>query len=369
MNYTHYTLIHPPSHLPVADLGEWTSRSLVNYERHPAYASLISSAGLGLKFKALWRFLPSYFVIKLKRAIRYEMIPLHIRKFKGVGGAWQLTRIVLQHLFQAQNPRETALCKPVLAPLEQAFRQNGCAVLSMPESTFVKIERLSSPNFMQLEVRRSIQKDGTRNFEASRSYARRDEAVALFSAIEQVFSESGIMEIAEVYLGRSVRLIDVNPQINDSSDDFWRRIFPDLSISQPSAAYLHRDASGGDIKVIIYMSEVGSENGPFGYVLGTHQMPLRRADDHASEANDSNGMAGTGAENRRCFAALPAAWRQKGAFGNDVLDDTPVSNLLRNSLWQITGCKGSIVMFDTKGVHRGGMVVSGERRVLTCVIG
>lgn len=369
MNYTHYLLIPPPTHLPVADLSEWTPRNLVDYEQHPAYASLISSAGLNLKLKALRRFLPSYFVIKLKRAIRYEMIPLHIRKFKGLGGVWRLFHIVLQHLFQPENPHAKALRTPLLVPLDETFRENGCAVLRMPDSTFTTIERLSAPNFIDLQERRYSSKNGVRNFEASRSYARRDEAIALFSTIEQMFSESGIMEIVEVYLGRNVRLIDVNPQINDSSDDFWRRIFPDLNVSPPSTAYLHRDASGGDIKIIIYMSEVSSDNGPFSYVLGSHQMPLNRTDDHVSEANDSNGMAGTDVENRRCFAALPAVWRQKGAFGNDVLNDTPVSNLIQNSLWQIIGGKGSIVMFDTKGVHRGGMVVSGERRVITCVIG
>jgi hypothetical protein len=98
-------------------------------------------------------------------------------------------------------------------------------------------------------------------------------------------------------------------------------------------------------------------------------MLLPLADDHASEANDSNGLSGTGLENRRSFAALPAAWRQKGAFGNDVLDDTSLANAIQAGLWAINGKKGSIVMFDTKGVHRGGMVLSGERRVITCVLG
>lgn len=364
-----YTLISPPADVPVADVQDWKASSLVLYEQHPAYAPLIESAGFALKVRALRRFVPSYIVIKLKRAIRYEMIPLHIRKPKGGLGWIRLLAAALQHLLQFQRPRNVSVSEPGLQPLDQTFRRNGCAVVAMSGVSLEEIDRLSGPNFARLEERRAMQSGGVRDFEASRSYARRDEQPELFSAIESAFSHSGVTGAAEAYLGRKVRLIDVNPQINDPSDDFWRRIFPDLDLPQPESAYFHRDASGGDIKAIIYMSDVGADNGPFGYVLGTHLMPLDRTDDHISEANDSNGLAGTGAENRRCFAALPAALRQKGAFGNDVVDTSPVNAVIQESLWSITGKKGSIVMFDTKGVHRGGMVLAGERRVITCVLG
>jgi hypothetical protein len=37
--------------------------------------------------------------------------------------------------------------------------------------------------------------------------------------------------------------------------------------------------------------------------------------------------------------------------------------------WQVCAPKGSLVMFDTKGIHRGGLVENGERRVVTCIVG
>ena len=184
-----------------------------------------------------------------------------------------------------------------------------------------------------------------------------------------MFKDAGIIDTASAYLGRQVKLIDVNPQINDPSDDFWKKEFPDIKGDLPSCAYFHRDASGGDIKVIIYMSDVGHENGAFGYVLGSHMMPLKKSYDHVSEANDSNGLAATDPKSRRIFSSLPALLRLKGSFGNDVLDDSELAKLIGDSKWQITADKGAIVMFDTKGIHRGGMVTSGERQVITCVIG
>jgi hypothetical protein len=51
------------------------------------------------------------------------------------------------------------------------------------------------------------------------------------------------------------------------------------------------------------------------------------------------------------------------------MDSDSLSRDIRDALWTITAPKGSIVMFDTKGVHRGGMVVEGQRRVITCVLG
>ena len=79
--------------------------------------------------------------------------------------------------------------------------------------------------------------------------------------------------------------------------------------------------------------------------------------------------SGTGPLNRRRFAALPSILRRKCAFGNDVLAGTEISQRLLSAEWTITAPRGSMVLFDTKGFHRGGMVNRGERLVLTCILG
>jgi len=364
-----YPIITAPDHLQWVSLGEWSARTLVNYEHHPAYAKWVGRQKFSTRLKALRIFLPSLLVIKIKRAIRYEMIPLHIRKASGLGGWMQKGKVALAHLFQPNPARNVDPDAPGLTELDRSFRKQGCAVIGTPDSTYQRLANLSRTDFERLEARRLAQRNGVRDFEASRSYADRDEAREFFEAVEDLFTRAGVFDTAAAYLGRNVKLIDVNPQINDPSDDFWMRIFPDLEQPIPSSAYFHRDASGGDIKAIVYMSDVGPDNGPFEYVTGSHRMPLSTADDHVSEANDSNGMAGTDPTNRQCFAGLPEAWRHKGAFGNDVLDGSPLAQAIQAGLWTITGTKGSIVMFDTKGVHRGGMVAQGERRVITCVVG
>lgn len=362
-----YQVVEPPHTAADPRLAGRNARDLVDYAAHPAYRGFVETPGAAARLAALLRFLPSWLLIKLKRAIRYEMIPLHVREAGGLGGIAAKARMALSHLLdRPQRGRGEAPDEGGLYPV---LRRDGCAVVSMPGPALQSLAELSRPLFDRLEARREQGRGGVRDFEASRFYARRDESAALFAAVERVLGEAGVFATAERYLGHGVSLVDVNPQINDPSDDFWQRVFPDLQLGQPSCAYLHRDASGGDIKAIIYMSDVGPDNGPFGYVRGSHRMKMSVTDDHIAEANDSNGLAGTDLASRRLFAALPSRLRQKGSFGNDVPDGSPLAGELLDSLWSITAPRGSVVVFDTKGVHRGGMVVQGERRVITCVIG
>jgi hypothetical protein len=226
-------------------------------------------------------------------------------------------------------------------------------------------------HFDILEERRRHTASGERSFEESRgSVDSREHGVALYNEINSILQRSGILDAASLYLGRQARLIDVNPQINDSSDSFWRNIFPDMTnFALPKTAYFHRDASGGDLKAIFYMSDVGAQNGPFSYVVGSNKLSMSRVDDLIAEANDHNGLSSTSLPARQRFAALPSKLRQKGSFGNDLKDDVALSREIGDGVWLITAPKGSIVLFDTKGIHRGGMVEDGNRYVITTVIG
>ncbi len=360
-----YSLVPPLPQLLDRDLSPLRRRMLVDYRCHPAYREMVDHATLSLRAKALWCFVRTWLIVSAKRALQYELIPLHVRK----AGTWSLLKNGLPHLLRPGMGRHLEQDAPGLTELDRALRRQGCVVLRIDSADLERLERYSVAEFERLSRRRAESQEGPRQFEASRAYARRDEAAALFDAVESMLVSSGVMTSAGAYLGREARLVDVNPQINDPSDDFWKRIFPDGSITPPATAYLHRDASGGDLKAIVYMSDVGPDNGPFGFVLGSHAEAPSGVDDRICETNDSNGLAATDPQTRRLFGALPERLRQKGAVGNDLLDTTDVSRALRDALWSITGPAGSLVVFDTKGMHRGGMVTAGERRVLTCVIG
>lgn len=346
----------PPTELrPLSGASSWGDFR-IDYATHPAYRPL-------LRFRpvTLLKFALSSVKLLAKRLINYESIPFDLRRGPK-------TRFAAAGLFNLLHGGSfgSILKRAYGGPLGNT----GCIVVGLSPEDTKNLHSVAAASFANLERRRAAPVTGVREFEESRSTASRARAQALFDLIEALFDKSGIMSIASAYLGRAARLIDVNPQINDPSDSYWRNIFPDMKPnSLPRTAYCHRDASGGDLKAIIYVSDVGPTNGPFAYAVGSNRVHLSRIDDFICEANDMNGFAGTAPEARAAFAALPRTLQQKGSFGNDLADDAPASHAIMDSLWSITGSAGSIVLFDTKGIHRGGMVIEGERRVLTCVLG
>jgi hypothetical protein len=360
-----YLTVEPDAGVrPVSALG-WTP-SLVDYERHEAYRDLVARPSLRLRLEATAIFTASMAKLLFKRAIKYEFIPYDVRADRSLAGRLRFAGAALRNL-----GRGDARARRLTAAEADAGKmaEHGIHVVTMPADRFAALDEAARPEFERLAARRG-RSNGRRAFEESRAQASRAEQRELFEAIEATLRDAGVFEVASAYLGRRAGLIDVNPQINDVTDSFWRDIFPDAELKTlPPTAYCHRDASGGDLKAIIYMTDVDARTGPFSYVVGSNRMRIDRLDDLICEANDSNGLAGTDARARARFAALPGKLRQKGAFGNDLTPDSPLGREIGQGLWAVTAARGSIVLFDTKGIHRGGMVEAGERRVITCVIG
>jgi hypothetical protein len=361
-----YLIVEPGDDVRPVVVPQWTP-ALVDYEGHQAYGDLIARQGLKTRLRALTIFGRSMVKLLLKRTIKYELIPFDIRKDRSLPGRLRFIGAALANLVSGQTRR-----RRTAVPGENArlLERNGCLVLTMPGTQLAAIEAAARPDFDGLSARRGASSNRKRDFEESRWQASRAEQKDLFDQIEKALTDSGTLAAASGYLGRPARLIDVNPQINDASDGFWRDVFPDTGLTEiPATAYCHRDASGGDMKAIFYMTDVGDRNGPFSYVLGSNRMAVSKVDDLICEANDSNGLASTDPQARRLFAALPRKLRQKCSFGNDLTPGSELTREIQAGLWAIKAPKGSIVLFDTKGIHRGGMVEQGERRVITCVIG
>lgn len=328
----------------------------VDYAAHPAYRPLAR-----FRLGSTLRFVAGTAKLLAKRLVNYESIPFDVRSGSKTG----FVRAALGNLV-----RGGSFASIVTRRYDGPMAATGVAVVTLAPGDVAALHTAAAANFDVLAARRAAPVVGEREFDESRSTASRASAAALFDTIERLFASSAVMAIASAYLGREAVLVDVNPQINDASDSFWKNIFPDVGLKTlPRTAYCHRDASGGDLKAIIYMTDVGPDNGPFAYAVGSNRVTMSRIDDFICEANDMNGFAATTPGARAAFAGLPRAFQQKGSFGNDLTDDNPASTMIADALWSIEGPAGSVVLFDTKGIHRGGMVTAGERRVITCVIG
>lgn len=366
MTASGYTVLSAPqSLLPIDPDQAWADQA-IDYAVHPAYAEFVHSAGLGAKISATASFAAKFALLMTKRLVRYEMIPYEFRSARSFGDRVRFVTRGFKNIFGRARSERAAKGRSVLS---QHLLDNGIVGVQIPEYRMTELQEQADRHFDALEARRGSRKN-RREFDESRATADPRDSAELFALVNTIFTEAGVFDAARDYIGRDVSLIDVNPQINDPSDTFWLDIFPDKEGQlPPKAAYYHRDASGGDLKAIFYYSDVGPNNGPFTYAIGSNRMPISKVDDLLREANDHNGLSGTTPEARRKFAALPAMFQRKGAFGNDLPDDAPLAAAIEQASWEVTAPKGSIVMFDTKGIHRGGMVEQGERRVITCVLG
>ena len=359
-------LVAPPRQLqifqpqPGDHPGAW-----ISYAGHPAYVRFALAAGMRERLRALAVFAKYFAVILCKRCISYELLPAEVRKPRTFVGALRLTGHILAHMVRNVLPRRRVANRN---GVQTALAEQGVCVAPIDPQLLEPIASAAQPLFERLREVRGASSGG-RRFEESRSTALRSSQPALFAAIEKMLEASGVLQGVSDYIGHRATLVDVNPQINDASDDFWRRNFPDLEGVECPTPYLHRDASGGDIKIILYMSRVGLNSGPFSYALGTHRARGSRLTDWIEETNDQSGCSGTDPRSRELFAALPRLLQRKCAFGNDLLPESEIAERILHAEWIITAPRGSMVLFDPKGFHRGGMVVDGERLVLTCVLG
>ena len=99
------------------------------------------------------------------------------------------------------------------------------------------------------------------------------------------------------------------------------------------------------LKAFLYLSDVDIEDGPFSYIVGTHSnTELRYKKEHEWAPVVSNGdLSGTALQTN--------------------FSETQLGELLNNFI-AITGSAGTVILFDTWGVHKGCPVsASGDRHV------
>ena len=266
-----FMLVAPPAgvgsfQMPAAgDEGHW-----INYADHPAYREILQLVTVAERLRATGIFIQYFLVVAFKRLIAYELIPAHLRKAPGISKILNYLKFGLARRLGTGSRRILPGNgrKDMSSPIYMALQDQGICVIGPKEQAFNKVSDLVKPAVEELRHRRGEKRQGGRAFIESRATVLRTENLQLFDAVESLFRDCGVLDAVSAYTGRRVRVVDINPQVNDQTDDFWRRAFPDMENYRTDTAYFHRDASGGDVKAIIYLSDVTPENGPFTFVLG-----------------------------------------------------------------------------------------------------
>jgi hypothetical protein len=251
--------------------------------------------------------------------------------------------------------------RPEAAELSARFERDGIAVTRLGGDDLVRVESALARPLEGLLRKRDA---GAHTFEKNQAWLSEREAGPLYALLHDGLGRRGVLDAASAYLGRPVRITHLTLQVNDARDAYHHDKFADVGASDPPSNYMHTDTSYDMVKCMIYLNEVTERNGPLGYVPGSARLLGRGFEGFVRRAVDRSGLSGYSPATRRLFLALPGALRRKCTFGSDLPPESPEAKALVAAEYRFVSADGNVALFDNLGIHRGSIVLEGERRVL-----
>lgn len=246
----------------------------------------------------------------------------------------------------------------------EVLARDGAQCYRLSETDEAAIARGTETIFAELASRRAVNSENSK-FANNVLEVDENNHAAAFKAVDSAFSSLGIYDLVEEYTNSPLRLKRVFAQINDaaSTTASWGAIGDEGLPTNNPGQYIHIDSKyWPPLKVLIYVSDVAAENGPFRYVAGSH----RWHDSFESVVRKTNDRIKLSAEE---FLSLPEPFRKHTLLCYHLKVGTPDVDALIAQETAVTDELGNVILFDSDIIHRGGFVRSGERFILQCLFG
>ena len=188
----------------------------------------------------------------------------------------------------------------------------------------------------------------------------------LWRSVDAMLREMEIYDVVAAFFGAgSARINSLAMFVNPAHQDWASRPFRDIELKTPPTAGFHIDSNGKCyLKGILYLSDVGPEQGPFGIIPESHLWGQGGVDRIRRRAFDRSPLISRSKEERQVFVSLPKDLQVKAEFGGDMVPGSAESDrLLRQELVSV-GPRGLLSLFYPEAIHRGGNVSAGERHAL-----
>lgn len=241
------------------------------------------------------------------------------------------------------------------------LQSQGWALGRLPEETQRTLRGLVLP------VARGMHRklDGVEKLKFADCQTELGEAQApVVRALSQGLEACGAFDALAAYFGRRLRLQGAVLQVNTAHETRIRYGGLDAG-GRPElvTSYLHVDSvTWPNIKALIYLDDVGPEQGPFRYVSGSHRL-MQAYEAAVRKTNDK--LRHQLVE----LCALPPEYAQHAIFGDHIDPESPGARALLEQEVLVCDGRSDLILFDNNGVHRGGMVRDGHRYMLQCVFG
>jgi hypothetical protein len=257
--------------------------------------------------------------------------------------------------------------------LTQELAVDGVARRQLPGQDIDRIEAAAQPivDLVQARLHKTRAAGEPLKYKTALGPVAPDEGGELWDAVEQALGEAGLYEAtATVFDAPSAKLRSLSVLVNHPDQDWATRLYRDVEIEAPPTAGFHIDSDCKCFtKIVLYLNDVGPEQGPFGIVPGSHRWDEGSEDRIFRSAFDRSAMVVRSAKWRRRFISLPAAMQTKAEFGGDMIPGSSEAQALLDDEKVMTGPRGQLNLFNPDAIHRGGNVRSGERRVLLISVG
>jgi hypothetical protein len=193
----------------------------------------------------------------------------------------------------------------------------------------------------------------------------------LWRLVERIVQDAGVHEATStVFDAPSAKLRSLAVLINVPNQDWATRLYRDVEVEAPPTAGFHIDSDGKCFtKMVLYLTDVGPEQGPFGIVRQSHRWSEGSPDRVYRCAFDKSDLVVRSAKRRRMFLSLPKHLQTKAEFGGDMLAGSPEAQDLLAQESVMVGPRGQLNLFNPDAIHRGGNVRQGERHVLLISVG
>lgn len=199
----------------------------------------------------------------------------------------------------------------------------------MPEDICAGIERFArtQPAYMEDEfgvADRPVPYDPAHPM--ARLYKFREGDVVASGAVQSIMADDAFLRIAESYLKTAA--------IIGGIDSWWSAPYGNGPSSQAAQLYhFDFDAPPRWLKLFVYVTPVGPENGPHVFVKGSHQARLSRAQEIVSRGYTR------------------------------IADDNIAQAYGNEAAVEIIGPRGTVFLADTRGFHKGKHPTGGDRLI------
>jgi hypothetical protein len=238
----------------------------------------------------------------------------------------------------------------------------GAVHTNITSSQLEAIRAAAAPTLSRIADRVSCLRDAGEKVNYKAVHHAFDEASypELYSAVREAYAANGFFDLtARYFKANKAKVKSVGALVNTPDQDWATGVFRDGAVKDPVTAGFHIDSNGKCfVKAVLYLNDVGVDQGPFGSVPGSHHWEDGSEDRIIRRAFDKS------PKKRQMFISLPKHMQTKAEFGGDMLDDDTCTKAIVEAEEKLLGEKGRIVLFDPESIHRGGNVRKGERQVL-----